>query len=77
MARVARSLHETGKRFGPSQSYASIQDEFRAKMEELRQGHNEAAVTGMEIARIEEILIGQESAERNLTRARRRAGRWQ
>ncbi len=77
MARVARSLHETGKRFGPSQSYASIQDEFRAKMEELRQGDNEAAVTGMEIARIEEILIGQESAERNLTRARRRAGRLQ
>jgi hypothetical protein len=31
----------------------------------------------MEIARIEEILIGQESAERNLARARRRAGRWQ
>ncbi|MCX7369902.1 MAG: hypothetical protein NTX90_13615 [Alphaproteobacteria bacterium] len=72
MARVARSLEETGKRFGPPQSYAALQDEFRAQMEKLRQNDANAAVTPMEIARIEEILIGQEEAEFFLRRPRRR-----
>jgi hypothetical protein len=71
MARVARSLEETGKRFGPPQSYAALQDEFRAQMEKLRQNDANAAVTPMEIARIEEILIGGEAAERSLYRMRR------
>ena len=71
MARAARSLEETGKRFGPPQSYATIQEEFRAQMEKLRQDDSNAAVTPMEIARIEEILIGRESAERSLYRNRR------
>jgi hypothetical protein len=72
MARVARSLEETGKRFGPPQSYAALQDDFRAQMEKLRQNDANAAVTPMEIARIEEILIGQEEAELFLRRPRRR-----
>jgi hypothetical protein len=71
MARVARSLEETGKRFGPPQSYAALQDEFRAQMEKLRQNDANAAATPMEIARIEEILIGGEAAERSLYRMRR------
>jgi hypothetical protein len=71
MARVARSLEETGKRFGPPQSYATLQDEFRVQMEKLRQNGANAAVTPMEIARIEEILIGGEAAERSLYRMRR------
>lgn len=71
MARAARSLEETGKRFGPPQSYATIQEEFRTQMEKLRQDDSNAAVTPMEIARIEEILIGRESAERSLYRNRR------
>ena len=72
MARVARSLEETGKRFGPPQSYAALQDEFRAQMEKLRQNDASATATPMEIARIEEILIGQEEAELFLRRPRRR-----
>ena len=71
MARVARSLEETGKRFGPPQSYAALQDEFRAQMEKLRQNDANAAATPMEIARIEEILNGGEAAERSLSRMRR------
>jgi hypothetical protein len=71
MARVARSLEETGKRFGPPQSYTALQDEFRAQMEKLRQNDTSAAATPMEIARIEEILIGGEAAERSLYRMRR------
>jgi hypothetical protein len=71
MARVARSLEETGKRFGPPQSYATLQDEFRAQMEKLRRNAANAAVTPMDIARIEEILIGGEAAERSLYRMRR------
>jgi len=72
MARVARSLEETGKRFGPSQSYVSVQEEFRAEMEKLPQGETGAGITAMEIARIEEILVGRESAERSLNRVQRR-----
>jgi hypothetical protein len=72
MARVARSLEETGKRFGPPQSYTALQDEFRAQMEKLRQNEANAAVTPMEIARIEEILIGGEAAERSLYGMRRK-----
>jgi hypothetical protein len=77
MARVARSLEETGKRFGPPQSYAALQDEFRAQMEKLRQNDASAAATPMEIARIEEILIGQEEAEFFLRRPRRRGAQAQ
>ena len=40
-------------------------------MEKLRQNGANAAVTPMEIARIEEILIGGEAAERSLYRMRR------
>ena len=72
MARVARSLEETGKRFGPPQSYATLQDEFRAQVEKLRRNEANATVTPMEIARIEEILIGGEAAERSLYRMRRK-----
>jgi hypothetical protein len=54
-----------------------VQEEFRAAAEKLQQGNLEATITAMEIARIEEILIGQESAERSLNRSRRRSGRLQ
>jgi hypothetical protein len=77
MARVARSLEETGRRVGPPQPYVAVQEEFRAAAEKLQQGNLEATITAMEIARIEEILIGQESAERSLNRSRRRSGRLQ
>jgi hypothetical protein len=72
MARVARSLEGTGRRFGPPQSYTALQDEFRAQIEKLRQNEANTAVTPMEIARIEEILIGGEAAERSLYRIRRK-----
>ena len=41
-------------------------------MEKLRQNEADTAVTPMEIARIEEILIGGEAAERSLYRMRRK-----
>lgn len=72
MARAARSLEETGRRFGPPQTYTTIQDEFCSHMEKLIQAGSDAAVTPMEIARIEEILIGRESAERSLGRYQRK-----
>ena len=75
MARVARSLDETGRRVGPSQKYVAVQEEFLAALKRLQQRNLGAAVTAMDIARIEEILIGQVSAERLLNRSKRRADR--
>jgi hypothetical protein len=46
-------------------------EEFRAKMEKRQQGENGSAMTEMEMARIEEILIGHEAAERFLAASRR------
>jgi hypothetical protein len=46
-------------------------------MEKLRQNDASAAATPMEIARIEEILIGQEEAEFFLRRPRRRGAQAQ
>jgi hypothetical protein len=77
MARVARSLDETGRRVGPSQKYVAVQEEFRAALKKLQQRNLGAAVTAMDIARIEEILIGQVSDERFLDRSKRGAGRLQ
>ena len=72
MARVARSLEDTGRRIGSSKPYEELQEEFRAKMEKRQQGEAGSAMTEMEMARIEEILIGHEAAESFLAASRRR-----
>jgi hypothetical protein len=72
MARVARSLEDTGRRIGSPKPYEELQEEFRAKMERRQQEEAGPGMTAMEVARIEEILIGREAAERFLSRARRR-----
>lgn len=71
MARIARSLEDTGRRMGSAQSYQALQGEFRTKMAELQQDDAQQSVSAMEIARIGEILIGQEVAESFLEPARR------
>lgn len=71
MARVARSLEDTGRRIGSPKPYEELQEEFRAKMEKRQQGETGSAMTEMEMARIEEILIGHEAAERFLAASRR------
>ena len=71
MARVARSLEDTGRRIGSPKPYEELQEEFRAKMEKRQQGEAGSAMTEMEMARIEEILIGHEAAERFLAASRR------
>jgi hypothetical protein len=72
MARVARSLEDTGRRIGSPKPYEEIQDEFRATMERRQQQEAGPGMTAMEMARIEEILIGREAAERFLSRTRGR-----
>jgi hypothetical protein len=72
MARVARSLEDTGRRIGSPKPYEELQEQFRARMEKRQQGEAGSAMTEMEMARIEEILIGQEAAESFLAAARRR-----
>lgn len=71
MARVARSLEDTGRRIGSPKPYEELQEEFRARMEKRQQGEAGSAMTEMEMARIEEILIGREAAERFLAASRR------
>jgi hypothetical protein len=64
MARTARTLEDTGKLFGSSIIYEELQDEFRTRMESWLQQETSPAATSMEVARIEEILIGQKVAKR-------------
>jgi hypothetical protein len=71
MARVARLLEETGRRFSSSKIYEELQDDFRIRMEERLQDEIPSAVTAMEVARIGEILIGHEAAESFVFRPRR------
>lgn len=71
MARIARILEETGRRFSSSKIYDELQDDFRTKMEERLQEEKPSAATAMEVARIGEILIGREAAERFVFRPRR------
>jgi hypothetical protein len=77
MARVARTLEDTGRRIGSPKPYEELQEEFRAKMERRQQEEAGPGLTAMEVARIEEILIGREAAERFLSRARRQGLRKQ
>ena len=71
MARTARMLEETGRRFVISKPYEEVHDEFRTRMENRLQEETSSAATSMEVARIGEILIGQEAAERFVPRTRR------
>jgi hypothetical protein len=71
MARTARSLEDIGRRVGSPKPYEELQEEFRARMEGRDQGEGYSGMTPMEVARVEEILIGREAAERFLSRARR------
>jgi fido (protein-threonine AMPylation protein) len=71
MARVARSLEDTGRHIGSPKPYEELQEEFRARMEKQQQGEAGSAMTEMEMARIEEILLGREAAERFLAASRR------
>jgi len=72
MARIARSLEEAGRRFSAPQSYLAVQEEFRTRIERLLNQQDNPLLSGQEIARIEEILLGRETAERLLHRFRRR-----
>ncbi len=69
-ARIARSLEDTGRRVGPPHPYQELQQEFRLKVPKQRQEDAKTGVTAMEIARIEEILIGHEAVERLLSSVR-------
>ena len=71
MARTARMLEDTGRLFGPSTSYEELQDEFRTRMENWLQQETSSAATSMEVARIDEILIGQKVAKRLVPPPRR------
>ena len=72
MARIARSLEDTGRRFGAPQSYLAVQEEFRAAIDQILYRKDNPFLTGQQIARLAEILIGRETAERLLHRFRRR-----
>jgi hypothetical protein len=63
LARTARSLEDTGRRFGTPQSYMSIQQDFRVQLNKLSDDGDESGLSTFEIARIEEILVGREAAE--------------
>ena len=71
MARIARSLEDIGRRFGSPKPYEDSQEEFRAQMESRQSESAQSGVTPMQVARIEEILIGREAAEKFLSRANR------
>lgn len=71
LARIARRVEDTGRRLGSQQIYLAVQEEFRAQVGKLLRSEN-ALVSEQEIARIEEVLVGHESAERLLYRFRRR-----
>lgn len=72
MARIARSLEDTGRRVGTPLTYQALQQEFRAQMAKLQQEDSKSGFSAMEIARIGEILIGQEAAEAFIFQSRRR-----
>jgi hypothetical protein len=71
MARIARSLEDVGRRVGSAKPYEDLQEDFRRSMEVRGTQQAKSGMTAMELARIEEILIGHEAAERFLSRARR------
>jgi hypothetical protein len=64
MALIARSLEETGKRFGAPQGYDAVQEEFHTQMENALRDRAPMAASASEIARIQEILVGREAADR-------------
>jgi hypothetical protein len=70
MARLARRIEDTGRRLGSQQVYLAVQEEFSAQMRKLLRSEN-TSVSEKEVARIEEVLVGRESAERLLYRFRR------
>lgn len=70
MARIARSLEDTGRRVGSPQPYQELQEQFRLKTAKQRYENTKSHISAMEIARIEEILIGQEAVERFLSGSR-------
>jgi hypothetical protein len=71
MARIARKIEDVGRRLGSQQVYLANQEEFQTQMAKLLRSEN-GFVSEQEIARIEEVLVGRESAERFLKRFRRR-----
>ena len=70
MARIGRSLEDAGRRFGSPKPYEDLQDEFRAQMEKYLKEKPRSAVGAIEVARVKDILIGQEAAERFVFRPR-------
>ncbi len=71
MAQVARNFEETGRRFGAPQGYDAVQEEFHTQMENSQRDQAPMAASASEIARIREILIGRDAADRFLLRRRR------
>lgn len=70
MARAARSLEEAGRRFGSPKPYEDLQDDFLAQLEKHIKKNYQLASRSVEIARIKDILIGQEAGERFVFRPR-------
>jgi hypothetical protein len=71
MARIARSLENAGRRFGSPKPYEDLQKEFRDQMENRQMEPTRYRLAAMQVARIDEILIGRDSAEKFLSRADR------
>lgn len=71
MARLARKVEDTGRRLGSQQVYLAVQEDFRVQMGKLLRADN-ASMSEQEVARVEEVLVGRESAELLLYRFRRR-----
>jgi len=70
MARVARILEDVDRRFGSPKIYKELQDDFLVQMEKRLQDEPPSGATAMDLARIGEILIGKEAAERFVYRPR-------
>lgn len=69
MARTARRLEDIGRRVGSPQTYLSLQKDFHGSIERLQREDTLEGLSATELARIEEILIGQEAAALFLRRS--------
>ena len=71
MALIARSLEETGKRFGAPRVYDELLEEFDTQMREAQQDPAPRAALAGAVTRIRQILMGREAPERSLQRGQR------
>ena len=71
MARLARRFENIGRRVGAGPRMETLKDRFRLQIQELEQQDIPSALSAMEFARIREIILGGDVAERVLYRHRR------